>query len=407
MNGQLTICVLGASETVLPWGRSWVNHLQDAFASEGIPVTVFATGSTGITYQSALSLVDPLIGKSYAQLTSEKNPDVIIVELGIIDAIVSPDGRTQAEMIADAQALYGYFRSNNPNAYIIFSRLTPYDEEQHGALPVASIKKKYCSPWMHETSTIPGDEGFFTSEEAELGKILSPSMQDRLSNWRALDSESQSLADVAISTSFFRPSRMGLTTRDRTHLNSLGHYFVISKIWLEFQSNNAIRSAVPILQNIRNIGNFVDFDLLWSSLVKPDAAQDGYEIDPDFMDGPEYPVWDGLFGHNDLIVNFAHWGNVRRPEFGYTEVIHKALGDYFFMWVSNLWPKQEMRTKLWPSNDAEPTTWSSFPVPRFTSATGGYINITRNASDFPEGVWLLKFNVGNDVFGPLPINVVS
>ncbi|MEW8431988.1 MAG: hypothetical protein AB2615_19880, partial [Candidatus Thiodiazotropha sp.] len=193
MNGQLTICVLGASETVLPWGKSWVNHLQDAFLSEGIPVNVFATGSTGITYQTALSLVDPLIGKSYAQLTSEKDPDVIIIELGIIDAIVAPVGRTQAEMIADAQALYGFFRSNNPNAYIILSRLIPYDEERHGALPVASIKKKYCSPWMHETSTIAGDEGLFTSEEAELGKILSSTMQDRLSNWRALDAESQAL----------------------------------------------------------------------------------------------------------------------------------------------------------------------------------------------------------------------
>ena len=108
MNGQFTICVLGASETVLPWGRSWVNHLQNAFASESITVNVFATGSTGITYQTALNHIDPLIGKSYAQLTSEKNPDVIIVELGVIDAIVTPDGRTQAEIIADAQALYAY-----------------------------------------------------------------------------------------------------------------------------------------------------------------------------------------------------------------------------------------------------------------------------------------------------------
>lgn len=406
MNGQLTICVLGASETVLPWGQSWVNHMQAAFNSEGIPVSVFATGSTGITHQTALTLIDPLIGKSYAQLTSEKSPDVIIIELGIIDAIVSPDGRTQTEMIADAQALYAYFRSNNPNAYIVCSRLIPYDEEQHGALPVANIKKKYCSPWMHETSTMPGDSGLFTSEEAELGKILSTTMQNRLSNWRALDSTCQSLADLSVSTSLFRPSRLGLTTRDRTHLNSLGQYFVLSKIWREFQTNATIRNAFPILQEIRNLGNFVDFDLLWSSLVKADSSQDGYEIDPDFVDGPEYPMWEGLFGHNDLIVNFAHWGNVRRPEIGYTEVINKALGDYFAIWVSNLWPNQEMKTKLWPSAGSEPASWSTFPEPRFTSSTGGYINITQNASDFPAGLWFLKFNVGKDVFGPFPINVV-
>jgi lysophospholipase L1-like esterase len=406
MNGQLTICVLGASETVLPWGRSWVNHLQGAFASEGIAVNVFATGSSGITYQTALTQIDPLIGMSYAQLTSDKNPDVIIIELGVIDAIVSPDGRTQAEIIADAQALYDYFRSNNPNAYIIYSRLTPYDEEQHAGLPVENIKKKYCSPWMHETSTIPGDTGLFTSEEAELGKIISSTMQSRLISWKALDSECQSLADISISTSFFRPSRLGLTTRDRTHLNSLGHYFVLSKIWLEFQMNSEIRTAIPILENIRNIGEFVNFDQLWSSLVKPDSAQDGYEIDPDFLDGPEYPVWEGLFGHNDIIINFAHWGNVRRPEIGYTEVINQAVGEYFTIWISNLWPNQEVKTKLWQSIGSEPTTWSSFPEPRFTSSTGGYINITQNTSDFPAGLWYLKINVGKDVFGPLTIKVV-
>jgi hypothetical protein len=406
MNGELTICVLGASETVLPWGKTWVNHLQDAFHSEGIPVDVYATGSTGVTYQTALSLTDPLIGKSYAQHTSEKNPDVIIIELGIIDAIISPDGRTQAEIIADAQALFAFFRSNNPNAYIIYSRLIPYDEEQHGTLPVDEIKKKYCSPWMHETSTIPGDEGLYTSEEGELGKLLSSTMQERLTNWKALSSECQALADASINTSFFRPSRLGLITRDRAHLNSLGHYFVLSKIWQEFQSNTSIRNAVPILQEIRTIGSFVDFDLLWSSLVRQDASQDGYEIDPDFVDGPEYPVWEGLFGHNDLIVNFAHWGNVRRPEVGYTQVITKASGEYFSLWVSNLWPNQEMKTKLWPSSGPEPATWSGFPVPGFTSSTGGFLNVTQNAADFPAGLWLLKFNVGNDVFGPFPIDVV-
>jgi hypothetical protein len=284
--------------------------------------------------------------------------------------------------------------------------LIPYDEEKHAALPVENIKKKYCSPWMHETSTIPGDTGLFTSEEAELGKLISSTMQGRLTNWRALDSESQLLADIAISTSLFRPSRLGLTTRDRTHLNSLGHYFIVSKIWREFQSNAVIRNAIPILQNIRSIGDFVNFDLLWSSLVKPDSAQDGYEIDPDFVDGPEYPLWEGLFGHNDLIVNFVHWSNVKRPEIGYTEVIHKALGDYFTIWISNLWPNQEVKTKLWQSTGDEPSTWSSFLQPRFTSSTGGFVNITLNASAFPVGLWYLKINVGKDVFGPLPISVV-
>ncbi|MEL0586601.1 MAG: hypothetical protein AAES65_17180 [Candidatus Thiodiazotropha sp. (ex. Lucinoma kazani)] len=401
----LTVCVLGGSEAVMPWGKTWVNHLRDAFFSEGIHVNSFATGSAGETYYSAFTAIDPLIGITHAQLTSEKNPDVIIIELGIIDTIISSNGRSQAEIIADAQTLYDYFRTNNPSAYIIYSRLIPYDEEQHASLPINGIKKKYCGPWLHETSTIPGDSDFFTSEALELNKTLSVTMQNKLANWKALDEVCQSLANVSIDTSYFRPSRLGLTTRDRAHLNTLGHYFVLSKIWIEFQNNVAIRSAVPVLQNIRTIGSFVDFDRLWSSLVKPDSTQDGYVIDSDFLDGNEYPIWEGLFGHNDLIVNFTYWGNIRRPEVGYTEVVHKANGDLFSIWVSNLWPNQEMKTKLWPSTTSEPTSWSSFTEPRYTSSTGGYMNITKNVADFPNGSWFLKFNVGNDVFGPFPIKV--
>ena len=402
---EVRLCVLGGSETLLPWGKTWVNHLQDAFDSEGIGVQVFATGSSKETHYSALTEADPLTGITNAQLTSEKNPDVIIIELGTNDAITATDGRTQEEIIADAHALYEFFRTNNPDAFLLYSRLMPYDEERHGALPVSSIKKKYCSPWMHEASTIPGDTGLFTSETKELNKILSTVMQNKLENWRALDSTSRSLADLSVDTSYFRPARMGMTTRDRSHLNTLGHYFILSKIWREFQTNAVIRNAVPILQGIRDIGSFVDFDALWSSVVKLDSTRDGYDFDADFLSGKEYPLWEGLFAHNDLLVNFVHWGNTRRPEIGYTDEVNKAAGDLFSIWISNLWPGQEVRIKLWLDTESEPTAWSGYSPPRYTSSTGGFINTVKDVSGYASGHWLLKINVGKDTFGPFSINV--
>jgi hypothetical protein len=400
----LKICVLGASETSNPWGKTWINHIQSVIVSEGLDIAIIATGGEGLTSYQSLNVADPYTGKTAVQITSEFNPDIIIEEFGLNDAIAKSDDRSLEQIRQDVADLYAYFRANNPTATIIRSRLIPYDEERHGSLPVTSIKKKYCGPWMHGKAD-EGGTAYYSSEPSFLDTLLSASMQDRLNQWRIFDSDARALADEVIDTSYFRPTRCGLTTSDRAHLTELGHYWTASKVWGYFQTNTALREQYPALSEIRDFGGFPDFDDVWHSAVKLDSSGDGYVFDPAFLSGEAYPYWEGFFGL-DLVNDFRFWSNSRRPNIAYTTVVQKAIDDYFSLFITGLWPLQEVKTKLWQSGTTEPSSYQPFPIPRFTSETGDYLNVTKQISDFASGTWNLKFAVGDNSYGVFPINVV-
>ncbi|MES9941967.1 MAG: hypothetical protein ABW104_20340 [Candidatus Thiodiazotropha sp. 6PLUC2] len=398
------VAVLGSSEVVFPWRETWVDHINGALAVEGVNVVFNHTGAGAITYQYALNRADPLTGQTYAEFTSQSNPDAIIVELGINDAILGLGGRSQTEMIADAQALFGYFRVHNPDSLLIYSRLVPYDEERHSRKPIERIKKKYCVPVMHETSTQPGESGLYTSEYEEVDKLLSPRMQERLRDWKALDAECRSLADVVINTNYFRPARLGLLSHDRYHPNSWGHYFIMSRVWEALQTNSTIRETLPALKNIRKLGDFTDFDLLWSSAIKLDIGRDGYDVDTKYLSGREYPMWLNVYGDTNLIYNIKYWANEQRPTIGLTETIDRSKDDLFLVVLNNLWPDYEISTKLWLDGVSEPSNWNRNNPPTLVSATGAHISSLQNIG-LAAGSWHIKYRIGNDVFGPFDVEV--
>ncbi|MES9945824.1 MAG: hypothetical protein ABW080_12775 [Candidatus Thiodiazotropha sp.] len=403
-NETVKFAVIGASETVFPWRQTWVDLIDDAFKSEGLKVDFFHTGAGALTHHLAMTQTDTLTGETRAELTSASDPDVIIVELGINDAILSLGNRSQAELIADAQALYAYFRTNNPGALILYSRLVPYDEEKHSQVAVENIKKKYCIPFMHQTSGMPGEDNLFTSEPTELDKLISPEMQERLDNWRVLDAECQALADVSIDTSYFQVARLGLLSHDRFHPSSLGHYFILSRFWNAFQKNAAIRAAVPELTRIRDLGDFTNFIRLWRSVLKVDAGRDGYVVDPAFLSGFDYPMWMNIYGDTNLIYNIEYWANQQRPTIAITNSVDNASGNMLLVTMNDLWPNLEIETKLWFEGDSEPSVWTEASPRQFTSLTGSHVSVLQNPN-LANGNWNIKYKVADDVFGPFSFTV--
>jgi hypothetical protein len=176
-------------------------------------------------------------------------------------------------------------------------------------------------------------------------------------------------------------------------------------VWSYFQTNTALREQYPALSEIRDFGGFPDFDDVWHSAVKLDSSGDGYVFDPAFLSGEAYPYWEGFFGL-DLVNDFRFWSNSRRPNIAYTTVVQKAIDDYFSLFITGLWPLQEVKTKLWQSGTTEPSSFQPFPIPRFTSETGDYLNVTKQISDFASGTWNLKFAVGDNSYGVFSIVVV-
>ncbi|MCG7985079.1 MAG: hypothetical protein JAY90_20305 [Candidatus Thiodiazotropha lotti] len=398
------IAVLGASETVFPWSKTWVDQTRNGLQSEYINVDVFHTGAGAINHDIALNTPDTLTGQTRVELTNQVGADVIIVELGLNDAILGVGNLEQEEMIADAQALYVNLRANNPDAVICYSRLVPYDEDQHGALPVTSIKKKYCVPFMHEHSTKSGEANHWTSEYDVLNQVLSSTMQDRLENWRALDAEIQAMSevDVVIDTNYFRPARLGLVSHDRVHPNGPGHNFIQSAVWGQLQTNSTIRNKITELQKIRDLGDFTEFDNVWNSAVKADADGDGYELKENWPDSIyQYPRWINIDGNTGLIAHAAYWGNQQRAAWDVSDRVNRDIDQSFDVIATGLWPKAEIQTRVWLDGDAEPTTWNADTPAKKTSAAGSHIGNDRPT--WAAGDYLIKYKVGNDIFGPFPI----
>ncbi len=406
MSSSGRIGVLGASESVFPWFDTWSSLAQRAFNAEGIDVDVFHTGSGGITHYTAMNSIDPELGQSYVELTNSLDLDIIIVELGLNDAMLNSGGRTRAQIIADAQALYAALRTGSPDAVIVYSRQIPYDEDQHGTKDVTDIKKKYCVPYMQTTSTMPGESGLYTSEKAELEKVIEPTMQDRLADWRALDAECQGLADVVVHTNYFRPARLGLLSHDRLHGSSLGHLFTLSDIWKAFKSDATLSARLPQLTRIRHLGDFTDMSITWESAVKPDDLGDGYVIDPDWLDGFEYPMWLNIRDYAKVASYPEYWGNQQRPSISISDRVVRSNGEIFIVMIANVWPDQAVSTKIWPVGGSEPSQFIEYSPVKTTSGTGDMLEAySPSSGDKPAGDYFIKYRIGNDVFGPFPVTL--
>ncbi|MCG8487623.1 MAG: hypothetical protein MI756_09160 [Chromatiales bacterium] len=411
---QITLCkgdagkigVLGASEIVFPWFDTWSSLAQRAFNAEGINVDIRHSGSGALTHFKALNDIDPETGKSYVEITNSMDLDIIVVELGITDALLNIDNRTDSQLISDAQALYAALRTGSPEAVIVYSRQIPYDEAQHGNKPETDIKKKYCIPFLQSTSTMPGETGLYTSESTELEKIIDPVMQDRLRAWKALDAECQNLADVVVHTDYFRPARLGLLSHDRLHLSSLGHFFFLSDMWKVFKSDSTLASRIPQLDEIRNLGNFTDLSVTWNSAVKPDAIGDGYLIDPEWLDGFEYPMWLNVRDYAHVASYPEYWSNQQRPAISISDRVVRKNGEVFVVMISNVWPNQPVSSKLWSASGNEPSFFDEYTPAKTTSGTGDMLEAYSPPSAIvPPGDYFIKYRIGPDVFGPFPIAI--
>ncbi|MCG7945866.1 MAG: SGNH/GDSL hydrolase family protein [Candidatus Thiodiazotropha taylori] len=398
------IACLGASDSEFGWNETWVNHLDKAFRTQSIDVDVFQTGAGAISFYRAMNDTDTLTGKTWAAITSEYDPDVIIITLGINDTILDIDDRTQSQVVVDAQNLFAYFKTNNPNAILIYGRLLPYDDEQHSSKAVTAIKKKYCVPYIQGTSTITGDETFYTSEPTELEKIITSTMQSRLGDWRILDAAIQAEADYTVDMKYFKAARLGWISHDRLHPTSLGHYFLASNLWNAFQDNSGLRDAVPILKEIRDVGDFTNFDLVWESATIPDSVGDGYDFDASFLDGNEYMMQANIYDNVNLIQSFRYWCNIQRPSIDVTNTVNKSTDDIFLVSMSDLLPDTEIKTKLWAQSGSEPSSWNSASPIALTSDTGEHISAEQNTSRSNDDYYI-KYLVKNDVFGPYAFTV--
>lgn len=406
---QIKIAVLGTSESVIPFGETFVNQLQGLFDSANINAKVVNTGYAGMSAYQAINTVDSYDGLTPVERVVNVDPDIVIMPHVINDIIVGVDGRTLAQTQGDASSLYAYL-NNNTTAYLLYNRTTPYDHEGQSTTSPNSIRRGYCAPWMHETSTVSGDSGLYTSEFKHLYTILSSGMQVKLENWRSLNTTVEGLADGTAETSYFRALRLGFHARERSHTSRHGHWMYTSKIWDYFMTDSSIRSAVPELTSIYAHTDIRPWDTIWESLMIQDSYG-LYQFDPDYLSNAWGKIWPDDISFQQLIRGIEYWGNELTPQICMTNYIDLSGNEDFIMTMDGLNPGKQVYTKIWKGTSAEPTSWTAFsPIPRYIDNNGGYADITPYAviqAGFTIGAWYLKVKVDSDAFGPYLMYVSS
>ncbi|MEW8311713.1 MAG: hypothetical protein AB2650_09815, partial [Candidatus Thiodiazotropha taylori] len=182
--------------------------------------------------------------------------------------------------------------------------------------------------------------------------------------------------------------------------------FFLSDMWKVFKSDATLASRIPQLDNIRNLGNFTDLSITWESAVKPDALGDGYLIDPEWLDGFEYPMWLNVRDYARVASYPEYWGNQQRPAISISDRVVRNNGEVFIVMLSNAWPSQPVASKLWSAENDEPAFFDEYTPPKTTSGTGDMLEAYSPPSGIiPPGDYFIKYRVGPDVFGPFPIAI--
>lgn len=216
----LTIAVLGDSLTSqnAVIDESPTHILERIVNSMGGNARVYNCGRDAHTFYRAMS-VNYINGMTSAEYCVSLNPDVIVIPLGINDAINNVDGRTLPEIQGDATALVTYLKTQLPTATIIYGAEIPYDTTH---FTTANLKNKGTVPtWFTKRTTgILADK---ISTEILDDSVDAPTL-GKFDNWFQLDSHIRLLPDVnhTIDIDYWKIARLGYLSPDIMHLTSAG-----------------------------------------------------------------------------------------------------------------------------------------------------------------------------------------
>ena len=237
----------------------------------GVPSKVYPCNRDGHTYFRA-NTVAFIGGKTAVQACIDYTPDVVIFCLGINDSLLAVDGRTLAQMKADADTAIAAVKVGVPTAKIVYVSQLPYDS---GNFAPATCKNKGIPMYFHKLNTVGILTGYYTSEILE--SVVDSPTQTGLANWVAFDTyiKANPNIDLSFTLNLWKCARLGGTGNDGVHLNQGGIYLAAGYIL------KGLRSLTPEFTNLisNNFDWWEDPDYLFSQLLTPSG--DGYTYSGD------------------------------------------------------------------------------------------------------------------------------
>ena len=218
----IKICQLGDSMSAQSYmfQPMWTSRLETALRQNGVDCEVVSYSINGYTF-FRLNTLQTWGANTALEKAIAYAPDVIIVVCGYNDTFPKKDGRSVAQVQADALTTFSTLRTNFPNSLIVYGAQTPYDVNNFTS---ANLKNKGAPP------------GFFTFESAPsilqntycpdiLEDAASAQVRALVDDWVAVDTYIKALSQIDGSFSMqpWGNARMGCQISDSTHATSLGH----------------------------------------------------------------------------------------------------------------------------------------------------------------------------------------
>ena len=194
--------------------------LERTLRHMGAPCTVIPCGRDGNTFYRANTQ------KIYGNLTSVEKAiasqaSVVLVALGLNDSVNAVDGRSAAQIRADAAATFAALRLGLPSAKIFYVGEVPHAIDLTSG-EQAALKNKHVIPSTMALRTSGLLAGRWSEEI--LGDSIGATMQARYDSWRALHSYVKALTTHNGSFDMWvqQIHRAGGGTSDRLHFNHAG-----------------------------------------------------------------------------------------------------------------------------------------------------------------------------------------
>lgn len=221
----------------VPLGEAWPAILQRQLAAGGYDALVHNLVINGHTFNKAAT-IQSFNGRTQVAQAIDINPDVVIVALGINDALLKVEGRDLNTLKVDAANVFASLRTNLPTATIVAASEVAYDST-HG-LAATPLNKQTIPFLMQRRST-----GLWLARPVLKFWMTRPLQLPGSAwliglSWTRMSRAWQPLTNFAMHV--WRASRLGLSGTDGLHLTDMGAHFPAGQARKAFTTVPALNS---------------------------------------------------------------------------------------------------------------------------------------------------------------------
>lgn len=366
-------------------GPSWPQLLGVYLNSSGAQVEVVNLAINGYSYFRANT--EAAFGtQTMRDKVISMQPDMVICALNHNDL---GNGRTLAQIKADADTFYNTLRSSLPSACIVYASSLTYDRV-HSPNPNTLVNRQVIPAFMQRpTSGILA--GCVCGEM--LPSAVNPAIRTRYVNWNDFDAyvKAKPQINTFFTLDIFKAARLGLSGVDGAHLSAAGSRFLAAIAREAFRTNTVMAAQVPNLSR-QDFEPFNDAIGLFNALLQDNGTE--YVTRP--LDvSTEHTV--EHFGPM-RVFNTDNWFFPSKGTFTSTPLSAYTHGSVF------AWSVRGVRFNTQVQTSVNGSAWNNEGV---TNSQGDYQNAAIfTPATLPSGTYTLRYRFGDEVHGPVVLNVL-